>query len=75
MPIKGEAARVESLPEAPVKPRREYAPPSKEERDGLTIRILRVDNERLRIAAFTEARTKQSLLDQAIAEFLDRAGY
>jgi hypothetical protein len=41
----------------------------------LSIRILAADNERLRVAAFHEDRTKQSLLDQAIGEFLDRTGY
>lgn len=74
LPAKGEAARAETLVD-PARATRDYSMPIKEDRDGLTIRILRADNERLRIAAFKENRTKQSLLDQAIGEFLDRTGY
>jgi hypothetical protein len=74
IPAKGKAARVEAVPDL-ARQTRDYSAPAKEERDGLTIRILRGDNERLRLAAFKESRTKQSLLDQAIGEFLDRTGY
>jgi DNA polymerase III sliding clamp (beta) subunit (PCNA family) len=73
MPAKGEAARVEVID--PEHKTRDYTAPNKEAREALSIRILAADNERLRVAAFTENRTKQSLLDQAIGEFLDRAGY
>lgn len=78
MPVKGEAARVEEMPIA--RPKRvvrgspPFEPVAAPVRDGLTIRILRSDNERLRAIVFKENRSKQSLLDQAISEFLDNHG-
>lgn len=72
LPAKGEAARPEA---APAKAPGEPASQEKAPRDGLTIRILASDNRRLRKAVFMENRSKQSLLDQAISEFLDRTGY
>jgi hypothetical protein len=75
MPAKGEATKPEPLPNKADKPFRDYQAPSKEGRDGITIRIYKSDKERLRVAAFQERRTQQSLIDQAIAEFLDGKGY
>jgi hypothetical protein len=75
MPAKGEAARPEVMPEKGANPVRDYQMPAEEARDGLTIRILKSDNKRLKAASYHEGRTKQSLLDQAIGEFLSRIGY
>lgn len=68
-PAKGEAARVEAA-ETPRPPQM----PDRENRIPITVRILVDDNERLRLVAFEQSRTKQSLIDQAIAEFLARLG-
>ena len=71
IPIKGEAAKIETLPEE--KPR--LSKPLKEERHGLTIRIRQSHNERLRTMVYREGMTKQDLLDRAIEEMLERYGY
>jgi hypothetical protein len=75
---KAEASAVtESPPEIlrPAATERVYQPPVREARDGLTIRVLQEDNQRLAKMSVFENRTKQSLLDQAIREFLDKSGY
>ena len=71
IPAKGEAAKTESLPDE--KP--QLSKPVKEERHGLTIRIRRSHNERLRAMVYRESMTKQDLLDRAIDEMLERYGY
>jgi hypothetical protein len=70
---KAEASAVtESPPEIlrPAATERVYQPPVR-----LTIRVLQEDNQRLAKMSVFENRTKQSLLDQAIREFLDKSGY
>lgn len=74
MPAKGEAAKVETLPEAAA-PVHDYSVPTKEERDTITVRISRRNNERLRIMGFKERMNKQTMLDEAIEEYLTRRGY
>ena len=73
MPAKGEAARVEVLPDKAPPPA--FAREEKPARDGLTIRIKASSNARLRTMAFQEGQSKQALLDRAIDEFLDHTGY
>lgn len=72
IPVKGEAARPEVLESTAA---RDFVGPTKEDRDGFTVRVLRADHSRLKEMAYKQDRKKQSLLDQAIAEFLDRSGY
>jgi hypothetical protein len=75
IPVKGEAAKPEPMPEKADKPVRDYVVPTEEAREGLTIRILMTDKKRLKAMAYHENRTQQSLLDQALGEFLDRSNY
>jgi len=76
MPAKGGATVPETVPHAdPASVARVYQPPLREARDGLTIRVRQEDNRRLATMSVFESRTKQSLLDQAIREFLDRMNY
>ena len=77
IPTKGEAARAEVMPDSPKPRQAEPLEPIDENdiREGLTIRIKRKANQRLRVMRFRENRTKQSLLDEAIDTFLDRSGY
>jgi hypothetical protein len=78
VPAKGEAAVPEVAPATvapPIAPERAYRPRQREVRHGLTIRVLDEHMELLDTMATMEHRTKQSLLDQAIAEFLVRTGY
>ena len=78
IPTKGEAARAETVPEVPKAAELPNLPGPIDEddiREGLTIRIKRRANQRLRRMKFMENRSKQSLLDEAIDTFLDRSGY
>jgi predicted transcriptional regulator len=43
-------------------------------REGLTIRILASDSERLRALAYKTRQKKQALLDEAIRQYLDKMG-
>ncbi|MDD2703741.1 MAG: hypothetical protein PHU07_00145 [Acidocella sp.] len=74
MPAKGEAAKVETLPEVTV-PVHDNSVPAKEGRDTITVRITTRNNERLRIMGFKERMNKQTMLDEAIEEYLTRRGY
>ena len=74
MPAKGEAAKVETLPEATA-PVHDHSVPVKEGRDTITVRITTRNNERLRIMGFKERINKQTMLDEAIEEYLTRRGY
>lgn len=74
MPVKGEAAQKEDLPESSrIKPSRLEM--SKETRDNLSHRVIRDHGLRLSEMAHKEGRTKQSLLDEAIIEYLTRRKY
>lgn len=70
MPAKGEAARVEAMPDKVTPKRAEKAP-----RSAMTSRVLIDHIERMHVMAFQEGISKQELLDQAIAEYLARKGY
>lgn len=59
---------------APPAPAEQAAPPGKQAREGLTIRILASDSERLRALAYKTRETKQALLDEAIRQYLDKMG-
>ena len=74
MPAKGEAAKVETPPEAATSVH-DYSAPAKEGRDTITVRITSRNNERLRIMGFKERMNKQTMLDEAIEEYLTRRGY
>ncbi|WP_159993642.1 hypothetical protein [Roseomonas sp. 18066] len=58
----------------PPKPDPAPAAPATQAREGLTIRILASDNERLRTLAFKSRQSKQALLDEAIRQYLDKMG-
>ena len=75
MPPKGEAARAEEVPESARAPLAVNLRDEAEPRDGMTIRIVRSVNKRLKAMAYTEGMTKQAILDRAIVEFLDRHKY
>ena len=74
MPAKGEAAKVETLPETAA-PVHDYSAPTKEGRDTITVKITSRNNERLRTMGFKERMNKQTMLDEAIEEYLTRRGY
>ena len=74
MPAKGEAAKVETLPEAAA-PVHDHSVPAKEGRDTIPLESTSRNNERLRIMGFKERMNKQTMLDEAIEEYLTRQGY
>ncbi|RKK02402.1 hypothetical protein EBE87_26790 [Pseudoroseomonas wenyumeiae] len=59
---------------APPKPEAPVTPSGAPVREGLTIRILASDSERLRTLAFKTRQKKQALLDEAIRQYLDKMG-
>lgn len=75
IPPKGEAARAEMIPESTRSDLSTRQREEEEPRDGMTIRIRRSVNKRVKAMAYTEGMTKQAILDQAIIEFLDRHKY
>lgn len=77
MPVKGEAAKIETLPDIQPGPDAPRLPPkpAKEERFGLTIRVKASASVRLDAMRYREGQTKQELLDRAIDEMLTRYGY
>ena len=73
IPVKGEAARAEVMAEKPTTST--YGRAARERREVLSTRMLETHISRLRVMAYEEGRSKQSLLDQAVDEFLTRLGY
>lgn len=69
-------ARKTELPvtATPPKPQPPVSPSGAQVREGLTIRILATDNERLRELAYKTRQKKQTLLDEAIRQYLDKMG-
>ncbi|MBO1077084.1 hypothetical protein [Roseomonas marmotae] len=59
---------------APPKPEAVVTPSGAPVREGLTIRILASDSERLRTLAYKTRQKKQTLLDEAIRQYLDKMG-
>jgi hypothetical protein len=59
---------------APPKPEAPVTPSGTPVREGLTIRILASDSERLRTLAYKTRQKKQALLDEAIRQYLDKMG-
>jgi predicted DNA-binding protein len=59
---------------APPKPEATVSPSGAMVREGLTIRILAADSERLRALAYKTRQKKQALLDEAIRQYLDKMG-
>jgi len=69
-------ARKSDLPAAaaPPKPDPNVTLSGAPAREGLTIRVLATDNERLRALAYKTRQKKQALLDEAIRQYLDKMG-
>lgn len=59
---------------APPQPEAPVTPSGAAVREGLTIRILASDSERLRTLAYKTRQKKQALLDEAIRQYLDKMG-
>jgi hypothetical protein len=72
LPEKGAASKPE-YPQGPEPKTR--APDDREPRDPVTLRMPRRNAERLRIMAFQTRTSKQTLLDEAVEEYLTRRGY
>ncbi len=85
LPMKGEAARPESLPTDstdPLPPHSTEAPvpeprsrPARIVRVPITVKISEPMNRRLREAAFREERDKQDIVEEALGALLQRLGY
>jgi predicted transcriptional regulator len=59
---------------APPKPEASVTPSGAPVREGLTIRILASDSERLQTLAYKTRQKKQTLLDEAMRQYLDKMG-